>query len=607
MANSTVYPYGTGGQLPSGIAIVNDLTTGGADKALSAEMGKKIGYAIFGDMASSSDYTEQNCSLGNPYWYYDGIQKHVAVPVTAGENIKLYNLAEGTGTGWYVFCTSAYNPPYSNRSTIPKVSGSESRIGLAFGSSVDLVAPNDAAYLILTTVDGAGNIVPWELAFVDTAVGLNFRVGELEKSLSDLDAVVEGVQSEKTAGWVGWAIASTTGPYYRGFNICQDKAVKGGTIKVKLSSYTTYKIGVVIQDGTLWTSTIITDTGWKTADIEKTISSEEAGYNIRVSVGKIDNSAVVLDDFLQVLSELSFVYMSGENGLTTRVEEVEKSISDIPQRIPMEVLGGTTYVGKKVDVSEHSYTSQILGVVGSSGQARQGCAVYGDYLFQCFNTNNAIVIFKLSTGQTIQTISLTPNASNHANSASFGQKYDSSDPFPCLYISSEGEKKTYVYRITGTEGAFVVSLVQTLSYPDVAYYYPNLHVDAPNMRGVLVGYETNSWQSANGNKMWCCCFDLPAPTSGDTTLANPYNEFSFPFIYATQGAFGRYGKLYHAFGNTSAGLAIGGFLVIDYILKNVETFVDLKGAGNFEPEGIGLWDGSIVVNSADGNIRKLTF
>ena len=43
MANSTVYPFGPGGELPSGIAVVNDLTTGGVDKALSAEMGKSIG------------------------------------------------------------------------------------------------------------------------------------------------------------------------------------------------------------------------------------------------------------------------------------------------------------------------------------------------------------------------------------------------------------------------------------------------------------------------------------------------------------------------------------------------------------------------------------
>lgn len=42
MANNTVYPYGPGGQLPGGIAIVNDLVTGGADKALSAQMGVEL-------------------------------------------------------------------------------------------------------------------------------------------------------------------------------------------------------------------------------------------------------------------------------------------------------------------------------------------------------------------------------------------------------------------------------------------------------------------------------------------------------------------------------------------------------------------------------------
>lgn len=42
MANTTVYPYGTEGSLPASIGIINDLTTGGADKALSAQMGKKL-------------------------------------------------------------------------------------------------------------------------------------------------------------------------------------------------------------------------------------------------------------------------------------------------------------------------------------------------------------------------------------------------------------------------------------------------------------------------------------------------------------------------------------------------------------------------------------
>lgn len=46
MANTTIYPYGTTGQLPSDIGVINDLLTGGADKALSAEMGKTLRKAI---------------------------------------------------------------------------------------------------------------------------------------------------------------------------------------------------------------------------------------------------------------------------------------------------------------------------------------------------------------------------------------------------------------------------------------------------------------------------------------------------------------------------------------------------------------------------------
>ncbi len=53
--NQTVYPYGTGGSLPSSIGIINDLKTGGADKALAAEQGKVIGEILFSNEPYPSD------------------------------------------------------------------------------------------------------------------------------------------------------------------------------------------------------------------------------------------------------------------------------------------------------------------------------------------------------------------------------------------------------------------------------------------------------------------------------------------------------------------------------------------------------------------------
>lgn len=68
MANKTVYPYGTDGQLPSGVGIINDLVTGGADKALSAEMGKVLGKIAHLEAAPCYNegilFVDENLNIG---------------------------------------------------------------------------------------------------------------------------------------------------------------------------------------------------------------------------------------------------------------------------------------------------------------------------------------------------------------------------------------------------------------------------------------------------------------------------------------------------------------------------------------------------------------
>lgn len=56
MANQTVYPYGTGGSLPSSIGIINDLVTGGADKALAAQQGVVLNGKILGILGGEQPY-----------------------------------------------------------------------------------------------------------------------------------------------------------------------------------------------------------------------------------------------------------------------------------------------------------------------------------------------------------------------------------------------------------------------------------------------------------------------------------------------------------------------------------------------------------------------
>ena len=71
MSNKTVYPYGTDGELPSSIGLVNDVVTGGADKALAAEQGVVLNSKI----------------------------THLDEPVTETESADVYDYTE---TGWYI-------------------------------------------------------------------------------------------------------------------------------------------------------------------------------------------------------------------------------------------------------------------------------------------------------------------------------------------------------------------------------------------------------------------------------------------------------------------------------------------------------------------------
>lgn len=66
MANKTIYPFGTGGQLPSSIGIINDLVTGGANVALSAEQGKVLKGMVDGIEMPIVDEHDNNTILAAP-------------------------------------------------------------------------------------------------------------------------------------------------------------------------------------------------------------------------------------------------------------------------------------------------------------------------------------------------------------------------------------------------------------------------------------------------------------------------------------------------------------------------------------------------------------
>jgi len=169
MANYPVYPFGPDGTLPAGVAIVNDLITGGADKALSAQQGKVIGDYLFTSYipVNLSALTLHSYSLGdnsveNKRWTVS-TARHYAIPVTPGTKLQITVTSTETTGGFYGFFT-AYDVPTANNSPVYYVQDTTRR-WLNNGTLV-VIVPETAAYLIICTKDGSAHNSTWTVSEV---------------------------------------------------------------------------------------------------------------------------------------------------------------------------------------------------------------------------------------------------------------------------------------------------------------------------------------------------------------------------------------------------------------------------------------------------------
>ena len=157
MANQTVYPYGTEGSLPSSIGIVNDLTTGGIDKALSAEMGKEIGTDL--DSINSEIMDTNGITPLDDWWINSsqqwqkataGLQQALLVPLTVGQK---YVITGGDTGGIAAILASA---AISAWATADFCEDFPQRIFVDVDDAFVFIAPSDATYAYITTIS-SGN------------------------------------------------------------------------------------------------------------------------------------------------------------------------------------------------------------------------------------------------------------------------------------------------------------------------------------------------------------------------------------------------------------------------------------------------------------------
>ena len=376
--------------------------------------------------------------------------------------------------------------------------------------------------------------------------------------------------------------------YSVALQVLEGSTVKAACALTKITSY-----GDVIYDSTWITS-------GKSAFVDNSKANGQPVKYAQLRFTYTSGSGIpTFDEIKQYVSVKFNGYIKSDYGLVGKVAELMNEVFPSSS-------SGFVYDGEKISLHENSFKSEIIGKLSEGTSSRQGGSVFGDYLFQFHNTLATIVVYNLATKTNVQVLNLTANAYCHAGSGGFGNEYaDASDPFPLLYISSMDEKKVYVYRITGTEGSWSIALVQTLTL-EIDFYVPNVAIDRENNMMVIFGYTKNSWRDSVDNPSHIISCPIPKLAAGDITVNEWSHGNTIPYIYAQQGAFARFGKLYLSYGETTQPFG-GGAYVIDYVQGVAVSHINFKQVGNFEPEAFCKYGDKIVMTDQNGNIYGLSF
>lgn len=264
----------------------------------------------------------------------------------------------------------------------------------------------------------------------------------------------------------------------------------------------------------------------------------------------------------------------------------------------------------------------VFSLYADNSYTNQSAAAYNDYLFLVPKFRGRIYMYSLKEKKPLCSYGMeamkefNSNAGDiyHCNQTTFGVDfYDSSDPFPLLYISqrARSDKRcfTEVFRITAEKSAqdneyssFRLELVQTIYYPPMteANSLGNVNTVIDRDNSLFYTYSRNNTkEDANYRQCKITCFAIPDIRQKEVYLEDIDIKKSFMLdisAYFMQGACIEGDYLYIARGATSVGY-------IDVNIVNLKTQkivrqLDLFHNGyRWEPEGCFFYGGKLMIST----------
>lgn len=617
MANNTIYPYGTGGQMPSGIPIVNDLITGGANKALSAEQG-----VVLKGMTNSNvsiDLTVMGVILGvivsNGNW--SGSQTNhesIQVPVKPGQKYKM--VANASQSSFYAFFTQVSF--WVNGGT-PSYSSSQSgRIELSANEDVEITIPSDTNYLYIALKNGGTNQEPQSLVLIEEKeeyiqnevtvsskriVGSPIEFANYESDSFSFTGSSSQAKIEKV-GENGYLLTNTT------------KAT---------GKYFLYKLPEGLVDGEVyriqfdyksWLSA-----SWALSAVDATGATQN--QPVRALQVPASGEGHLSWDFTYLNGDayLRLASNSQESGRCLLIQNLSVakdnlSIGDISSRLLStdRFMNAGTYLpynGKRIDVDEgaYQYASFMTSVA-----THQSAACYGDYMVSFTDKMATIRLYNLKTKTLLATVSQSAlDSLHHCNQSFFGnQFYQSGDAFPLVYITVNNNGSVAggyleAYRIVPTMGStdyssFTITLVQTITLPLMSdsNALGNANFAFDERSGFLYTYSRNNRSAAdNYLRLRITKWSMPKLSQGNVVFSD--NDILDSWETGTiaennQGAAIKNHLLFIFRGG--GGLGYVYVQVFDLTEKSTVAIIDLyKDGFTMEPEGVFFWGNTLCTTN----------
>ena len=628
MADTTVYPFGTGGSLPASIGIIDDLTTGGADKALSAEQG-----VVLKDLAENTpspiDLSTMGVFLGvlvtGGAWSASQTNhESVQVPVKPGQKYRI--VANASSPSYYAFFSAVSF--WSSSGTPNYATGYSDRVTINTGKTADITIPAGCNYLYVAIKNAGINQTPQSVSLIEE---------KMEAAREDNDTLrseIDGTPTEycdystdsfaftgtsaqgkvEKVGTNGYLInntASTSGKFFL-FEL-PEGLTDGKTYHLSFDYKSwlsaVWYLGVVDGSGTAYTN----PTRGKNVPASGSgrISYAYTYYNgdkyLRLASSSVGAGSMLLIENLSI--------MDGNLPLSTVVDTL--------YRYENRPVGGTyhTYFGRKIDLAEREYA---FASYMSSMPTHQSSACYGDYMITFSDKMSTMKLYNLRTKTLLATTTQTAKDSfHHCNQAFFGtEKYDADDVFPLCYLSVNNNGTTAggymeAYRIVPTMGdsdynAFSVSLVQTVTLPIMSESNAlgNANFVLDSRSGYLYTYSrNNNSEESNYQKLRITKWNMPTLGQGDITLSDSDILESLETgtnAVNSQGASIKNHLLFVFRGYDSAGYIL--LNVFDLVQKTMVAEINLLGDGfTSEPEGAFFWGNTLHTSTNGGNLYRFIF